>query len=360
MNESLLISVIIPTYNSSIFIPRLFTSLKRATEKYGNVEIIVVDNASTDDTVQKIEEEMLRRNLYGKVKIIRLSKNLGFANGINVGVRFAKGDILFLLNSDTCIDDGALEAIAKTFVDNNKIGVAQCLLLQYFLPHRIDSCGDRVSKPLWVGILSNYAEKLRDHVMECLEVREVEVARGAAIALNRRLVSKVIKLNNGYLFPPYFRGSGYEDFYISLLSKLLGYKVILLPACKVYHESLSSRKSTEYIIYNRLGTFLELGFVIPVILSIFLALADAILWRRASYVIALVNALRSLPKLIRKNKTFLFHRTLTRLYAKDDVSLSYWLKWYINYRRITLTFDKKYKKRLYTMLLKESSTMKRK
>jgi len=344
-----LISVIIVTHNSNIFIPRLFTSLKQAMERYGNVEVVVVDNASTDNTVLKIEEESLRLGLREKVEIVKLSKNLGFANGINIGVKFATGDILFLLNSDTYVDYEALKAIAEAFVSDNRIGVAQCLLLQYFMPHRIDSCGDRVSKPLWVGMLSNYAEKLQDHATECLEVREIEIARGAAVALSRRLVNKVVRLNNGYLFPPYFRGSGYEDFYISLLSKVLGYKVILLPTCRVYHESLSSRRGSEYTVYNRIGTFVEFGLITPTILTVPLALADTILWRNVAYIIALVNTLRSLPGLMRKNKKY---DPTTSLCERKSMHPSCWLKWYINYRRITSTFDRKYKKKLYALLEK--------
>ena len=57
----------------------------------------------------------------------------------------------------------------------------------------------------------------------------------------------------------YFVAAGYEDWYISLFTRLLGYKVILNPSCIVYHDSLTRRKHNHYIVHNALHLFIELN-----------------------------------------------------------------------------------------------------
>ena len=96
------VSVIVLTYNNLDFTKACLASLIERTD-YGNLEIIVVDNASADDT-----PDFLRtfERTHSGVKIILNDQNLGFAAGNNVGLAAATGDFLVILNNDTVVTKG--------------------------------------------------------------------------------------------------------------------------------------------------------------------------------------------------------------------------------------------------------------
>jgi len=85
------ISVVIPNYNGQDLLNK---NLPKVIKTCPNCEIIVVDDASTDDSV-----DFLQKN-FKRIKLIQLAKNKGFAHAVNEGVRKANGDLVLLLNSD--------------------------------------------------------------------------------------------------------------------------------------------------------------------------------------------------------------------------------------------------------------------
>ncbi|MEM1848672.1 MAG: glycosyltransferase family 2 protein, partial [Thermofilaceae archaeon] len=248
------ISVIIVTYNGSKYINRLLTSLLNAINFYDKTEIVIVDNNSSDETLKLIEN--YTPLFGGKIKLIRLSKNLGFAGGNNVGIALSEGELILLLNQDTYVDASILREIASFFREKPRVGVAQCLLLQYFYPSLVDSCGDSFSS-IGLGIMNCFGEKLESALSQLRESREINMARGAALII-RRSILNVSKLICGTYIPKYFVTGGYEDWYLSLLAKSLGYSVELIPECKVYHDSLRRRPHDPYILYNALSLFIVL------------------------------------------------------------------------------------------------------
>lgn len=107
------VSIIILTYNSSRFIDSLLKSLKVFGKE---AEIIVVDNDSTDDTIEKIKNSK-------ELKIIETGKNLGFAAGINYGAKKANGEFLLFINPDAKFEKGKLEDMISIFENNEKVGI---------------------------------------------------------------------------------------------------------------------------------------------------------------------------------------------------------------------------------------------
>ncbi|MCC6005721.1 MAG: glycosyltransferase, partial [Thermofilum sp.] len=246
------ISVIIVTYNGQTYIEKLFQSLLKAITPQLDVEVVVVDNGSTDGTPNLIEK--YKAAMGDRLKILKLGKNLGFAGGNNAGLLFSSGDVIFLLNQDTYIDEKALAAIHELFSKRPDVGAAQCLLLQYRYPNLLDSCGDIISEAGF-GIIGCWGEKANGALKE---VKEIQLARGAALAVRRSILQASKRIHGTYI-PAYFVAGGYEDWYISLFTRLLGYKVLLNPSCIVYHDSLTRRKHNPYIVYNALRLFIELN-----------------------------------------------------------------------------------------------------
>lgn len=113
-----LVSVIVVNYNGLPFLDGFFASMQRAFERYEH-ELIVVDNASTDGSVQRLRA---RRD----IRLFALTLNTGFTGGNNIGVAQARGEVILLLNNDTKLT-GPLDALIDAALDPN-VGAAGCRL----------------------------------------------------------------------------------------------------------------------------------------------------------------------------------------------------------------------------------------
>ncbi|MFN0188032.1 MAG: glycosyltransferase family 2 protein [Bacteroidia bacterium] len=116
-----MVSIIIINYNTFDLIVDCILSikLKVVNVKY---EIIVVDNASADDSARKLIER------FPDIKVVVNNENLGFSKGNNVGISNAIGDQILLLNSDTVFLNNALEFTKKTLEENPQVGIVTCSL----------------------------------------------------------------------------------------------------------------------------------------------------------------------------------------------------------------------------------------
>lgn len=116
------LSVIIVSYNTQDLLSTCLNSVF-SNSKNVNIEVIVVDNNSSDRSVQFVKQE------FPNVKVIQNSTNLGFAKANNLGIKAASGKYLLLLNSDTIILDDALTKMVNWMNNNSKAQVATCKLL---------------------------------------------------------------------------------------------------------------------------------------------------------------------------------------------------------------------------------------
>ena len=87
------------------------------------MEVIVVDNASTDQSSEVVQKE------FPKVVLIKNKKNLGFATGNNIGIKKAKGEYILLLNSDTRLVEDSLTKMVSFMEKNPKVGISSCQLI---------------------------------------------------------------------------------------------------------------------------------------------------------------------------------------------------------------------------------------
>lgn len=125
-----MISIVIPTYNASKFIPDLLVSIFR--DAVDDMEVIIVDDSSTDNTVELAKQY--------PVRLIEMERNGGPAKARNRGVREAKGEIIFFLDSDVVVLDGTLQAVKDYFEKNPSvkcvIGICDTMSLNKgFVPH---------------------------------------------------------------------------------------------------------------------------------------------------------------------------------------------------------------------------------
>ena len=128
-------SVVIPSYNGRHLLEVCLASIARCRPEGIEVEVIVADDAATDDTVSWLLAE------HPDVQVIRLGVNGGFVAAANAGIAVARGAVIQLLNNDTEVTPGWIEAGLSPFADPTVGSVAPLVLVRSD-PGRVDSAGD--------------------------------------------------------------------------------------------------------------------------------------------------------------------------------------------------------------------------
>lgn len=190
------LSVIILNYNVRYFLEQCVLSVQRALEALNpdaSGEIIVVDNASTDDSCEMMKAK------FPHIKLIENDTNLGFPKGNNIGVAQAKGEYICILNPDTVVPEDTFVKIlnAKLPTPNSQLGIIGCKLIDgtgNFLPESkrgVPTPWVAVTKILGLYKISNFFGKYyAQHVSEN-ESGKVDVLVGAFMVMKRELYLEV-------------------------------------------------------------------------------------------------------------------------------------------------------------------------
>ncbi|MFX1486628.1 MAG: glycosyltransferase family 2 protein [Promethearchaeota archaeon] len=218
-----LVSIIILNYNGRQFLESCLKSVLQSN--YPNFEIILVDNASTDNSIMFVKR-VFKGN--PRLEIIKNPKNLGFAEGNNVGARHAKGKYVILLNNDTIVEPTWLRELVIVMEKHPEVGAAQGKLLLLGNKKVIDSVGDIVDyygSSIRIG--GDWREEDRGQYDY---LREIFSARGAAIIIRKKIIDTI-----GLFDPEFFMS--YEDIDLSWRIRLRGYKILFVPKSVIYHVS---------------------------------------------------------------------------------------------------------------------------
>jgi len=129
-------SVIVPNYNGRRFLDTCLGALFRQTYPPELLEVVLVDDASTDDSVAWVREH------YEGVKIVALASNSGLAAGCNAGARAATGDLLVMLNNDTEAEPGWLAALVEAASAHPEAGAIASKMLLFDRREVLHNAGD--------------------------------------------------------------------------------------------------------------------------------------------------------------------------------------------------------------------------
>jgi hypothetical protein len=212
------VSIIIVNYNGLVFADQCVRSVLKSN--YPNFELIVVDNGSTDGSYELLCQSF---GTIPNAQILRNSRNLGFAEGNNVGYRDSMGDIVVFLNVDTKVEPNWLGPLVSSMTSDDHVGGAQCKLLDMKNPSSVDSTGPFLD---FLGYV--YPNRSERGETRC----EIFYADGAAMAFKRRVLNEVA-LDGGPFDRAYFLY--YEDSDLCWRVRLRGYKIILARSSIVYH-----------------------------------------------------------------------------------------------------------------------------
>lgn len=137
-----LVSIITVNYNQTEITCQLLESLRKIS--YPNIEIFVVDNASTND------DPALIKMRYPEITLIISDENLGFAGGNNLAIQKSKGDYILLINNDTEVDPGFLEPLVNKMTSNPKIGEVSPKIHYFYHPNLIQYAGFEPMSPITI------------------------------------------------------------------------------------------------------------------------------------------------------------------------------------------------------------------
>jgi len=198
------ISIIILNWNGQKWLKACFTSIYQQTKK--NFEIILADNHSTDNSIEYTKEN------WPQVKIIKFSKNLGFAKGNNLAAKKARGEFLLFLNNDTKIEENFLEQLLLA-LSKEKADI--------LVPQAFGYKKERVFPPKkpYLGL---------DHYGYPIFALHPFYADGSALFVRKALFNKLGGFDEDYFM---FQ----EDIDLSWRARLLGAKIKPAPQAKVYH-----------------------------------------------------------------------------------------------------------------------------
>lgn len=214
-SQAPLVSVIIVNLNGEEVLKECLESLRNQT--FQDFEIIVVDNASRDGSV-----EMVRR-LFPNVLLIELKRNYGFSGGNNEGLRIAKGQFIALLNNDAVAHPHWLQKLVESSLRNPKAGMWASKVLNYYKPEEIDNTG-LLLYPDGIGRGRGRLEIDKgqyDNSTECL------IPSGCACMFRREA------LGEGFdeRFFAYL-----DDVDVGLRARFMGWECVYVPEAIVYHR----------------------------------------------------------------------------------------------------------------------------
>ena len=221
--NNVILSVIIVNYNGYTYAKKCVASVFRSVSSQ-SLEVIVVDNGSTDNSSINLKEDFSRYST--QLTIVSLKKNYGPSLARNAGVRRARGRYLAFLDNDTQVDRYWAKTAIDRFQQDQTIGILQCKLLLAGDRKKIDYVGEYLGQN---GFLIQrapvMAEDRGQFEKECL----ILAAKSAGMFITKKAFTAAGGFDNDYFIYV-------EETDIGWRCWLAGYRVLYCPGSIVYHE----------------------------------------------------------------------------------------------------------------------------
>lgn len=287
------VSVVIPTYNGQDLLrknlPLLFDALARVKAQH---EVIVVDDASGDDSV-----ELLRRE-FPAVTVLVNERNLGFAETMNRGILAAKFDVLFALNNDVMVEPDVFEKLLPHFANRSIFAVT---------PNVLDPTTKR--QQAIFKLRPGYCWFFDTCLSAPPEGSDIPLffASGGSSCYDRK---KLVELGG---FSPLYAPFYVEDVDLSYHAWKRGWRCVMEPAATVWHPVNSTirkyhrQRKIKFLIARNKHFFMWLNVTDPLlVVRYFLFLLPSLLWDVLSFrkykLVGMFMALPKLPEILRERR----------------------------------------------------------
>lgn len=210
------VSIVVVSYNGRRFLGKCLASVFQ--QDYPSYEVVLVDNASCDGTVEFVEHE------FPQVRVIRNTTNLGFGQANNMGASRTTGECLAFLNQDTVVQPDWLTKLVAALEECRGAALATPKILVMTDPNTISACGIQTH---YTGFTSCRGAGQPAQSFNKTEV--VDAISGAAFVLKRSVFEEIGGFDGTFFL--YM-----EDIDLSWRARLAGYKCLCVESSVVYHD----------------------------------------------------------------------------------------------------------------------------
>jgi GT2 family glycosyltransferase len=229
-----LVSILVLNYNGKKYLKECFDSLLKGT--YSAIEIILVDNNSTDESVRFTQEN------YQQIKIIQTHANKGYSRAYNIAFQYASGKYYVLLNNDIIVSQNWLHPLVETAEKDDSIGALQPKILSITDKDYFEYAGasggfiDKYGYPFLRGRIFYFTEKDTGQYDD-----EVEVfwTSGAAMFVKAEALMKSGHLDEDFVHHM-------EEIDLCWRLHLAGYKLKVIPESTIFHYAGATIKPESY------------------------------------------------------------------------------------------------------------------
>ncbi|MBF0228854.1 MAG: glycosyltransferase family 2 protein [Desulfamplus sp.] len=254
------ILIIIVTWDKEEYVLNLLKSIETLIYEKENLDILLIDNASTDNTVSRVSKE------YPKVKLICNKENLGGTGGFNTGLKWAseqpdgKYDYLWLLDNDVVVNKHALIELVDLLEQNKDAAISGSSMMQLDYPWRVNEIGSYYSKDTgslifnfhgmsierWKGCpieeLLNTSNDLSDFIPDFKPYIDVDYVAAASMLVRADVAKKAGIWNDFFIH--------FDDVEWCLRIANMGYRVLASCRSLIWHLSSAAKIPTWVLYYD--------------------------------------------------------------------------------------------------------------
>ncbi|MDP3983059.1 MAG: glycosyltransferase [bacterium] len=241
-----LVSIVILNWNGKQHLRNCLDSIK--AQSYSPLEVIVVDNGSSDGS------QMMVRREFSWVKLVLSKTNRGYSGGNNLGISKSKGEYVFVLNNDTQVDKNFLKPLLAIMESDKNIGCVQPKMLYSSNHDLLNAVGSYFTS---TGILYHYGYRKNAKLEQYNKRLKIFSAKGAAMLLRKSALSKIGLFDEDFFI--YF-----EETDLCHRLWLSGYQVIYEPKSVIYHNEavdtgaqFSNYRVTYLSFRNRISSYIK-------------------------------------------------------------------------------------------------------
>lgn len=325
------VTIIIPNYNGLKFMEPCMKALETQSDK--NFELLVVDNGSTDGSVDWLKEH--------EIPTIYLEENTGFSGAVNVGIRHARTPYVILLNNDTEPEPDYVKELVRLMDQSPRIFSASSKMIQLHQRELMDDAGDMYSVLGWA-----YQRGVGQSIKKYDKPRTVFAACAGAAIYRRKVFDEIGGFDEAHF-------AYLEDIDVGYRARIHGYENVYCPAAVVYHVGSGTSgskynsfkvklaaRNNIYLNYKNMPAFQLLFNSIPILLGIFV---KYLFFRKIGFASDYIEGLKEGVRTVRRTKKVPFRKSRFVNYLKIEGDLIFGTLLYVwEFLRRKLKIDRSY------------------